>query len=127
MPGAWPLVARDKNRDLSGRHPVAERQLRKLFGVERRLHTRTLDFKRALVPRKKGGTIMATMPIESGSFVERRLDEDAYPEWKRRFSPEERRRMIDDDLMAGLSVPIVLWTVVAIGVVLAIVSVWITG
>jgi hypothetical protein len=55
--------------------------------------------------------------------ADHRLDESAYPGWRDRFSARNRRRMIDDDLKAGYSVPILLASVVSIGVMMAIITV----
>jgi len=70
---------------------------------------------------------MATARLSPRSEGETRFNEDHYVGWKRCFSPAERRRLIDEDLLAGRSVPLLLAAIVGIGVILAILSVWLTG
>ena len=53
------------------------------------------------------------------------FDEDRFPVWKRAFNAQTRHQQLDDDLFAGKSVVAVLTGVVTIGVLLAIVSVFI--
>ncbi|MFM8283774.1 MAG: hypothetical protein ACKOCW_09480 [Planctomycetaceae bacterium] len=47
-------------------------------------------------------------------------DEQAFPVWNREFEKGTRAEMIKDDLWAGRSIAILLATLVAIGLVLAI-------
>ena len=70
---------------------------------------------------------MATASIGPHSEVEIRFNQDRDIEWTRCFSPEERQRLIDEDLLAGRSVPMILSTIVGIGILLAILSVWLTA
>ena len=48
------------------------------------------------------------------------FDEDKYPFWKAHFSDEDRRMMVEEDLRAGESVSIELFSIVSIGLVLAV-------
>jgi hypothetical protein len=66
---------------------------------------------------------MATLDLGRPSTGDRRLDESAYPWWRDHFSAALRRQMIDDDLLAGYSVPILLASLVAAGLTLAVVVV----
>jgi len=50
-------------------------------------------------------------------------DEQAFPVWNHTFEKNERTEMIRDDLWAGRSIAILLATLVAIGLVLAVVTV----
>jgi hypothetical protein len=50
-------------------------------------------------------------------------DEQAFPIWNHTFEKNERTEMIRDDLWAGRSIAILLATLVAIGLVLAVVTV----
>lgn len=52
-----------------------------------------------------------------------RLVEEKYPLWKDSFPDEVRQQMLHDDILAGESVSMVLFTLITIGLVLAIVSV----
>jgi len=70
---------------------------------------------------------MAAARLDSISDVETRFNEDDYAAWKRCFSPAQRQQLIDDDLFAARSVPLVLAAIVGVGVILAILSVWLTG
>jgi hypothetical protein len=68
-----------------------------------------------------GKRTMATASLRPHSEFEHDV------EWKRCFSPQERQRLIDEDLLAGRSVPLVLAAIVGTGLLLAILSVWLTG
>ena len=70
---------------------------------------------------------MATASIGPHSEVEIRFNQNRDIEWTCCFSPEERQRLIDEDLLAGRSVPMILSTIVGIGILLAILSVWLTA
>jgi hypothetical protein len=70
---------------------------------------------------------MATVSLSPHPDLETRYNEDAFVEWKRCFSAAERRKLIDEDLLAGRSVPLVLAAIVGIGLILAVVSVWLTS
>ena len=50
-------------------------------------------------------------------------DERAFPVWNASFAKPERTEMIRDDLWAGRSIAILLATLVAIGLVLAMATV----
>jgi len=50
-------------------------------------------------------------------------DERAFPVWNRSFEKTDRAEMIRDDLWAGRSISILLAVLVAIGLVLALVTV----
>ena len=52
-----------------------------------------------------------------------RFQEENYPMWKESFPEEIRRQMIQEDLLAGESVSMVLFTLITIGLLLGIVSV----
>ncbi|MFM8735352.1 MAG: hypothetical protein ACKOC8_09180 [Pirellulales bacterium] len=47
-------------------------------------------------------------------------DERAFPVWNGAFDKTERAEMIDDDLWAGRSIAVLLATLVAVGLVLAL-------
>lgn len=47
-------------------------------------------------------------------------DERAFPVWNRSFDKADRTEMIRDDLWAGRSIAVLLATLVAIGLVLAL-------
>ena len=49
-------------------------------------------------------------------------DERAFPVWNRSFEKTDRTHMIDDDLWAGRSIAVLLAVLVAIGLVLALVT-----
>ena len=70
---------------------------------------------------------MASASLGSHSEIKTRFNIDHDVEWKRCFSPAERQRLIDEDLLAGRSVPLVLAAIVGTGLILAILSVWLTG
>lgn len=67
---------------------------------------------------------MATVPVNDPLFHDTRLQEDDYPRWKASFSTLQRKSMIDEDLWAGRSVSAVLASVVTIGVILALLTVF---
>ena len=50
-------------------------------------------------------------------------DERAFPVWNTSFDKADRTAMIDDDLWAGRSIAVLLAVLVAIGVVLALVTI----
>ena len=50
-------------------------------------------------------------------------DEQAFPIWNASFDKADRTEMIQDDLWAGRSIAMLLAALVAIGVILALVSV----
>jgi hypothetical protein len=70
---------------------------------------------------------MATANLSPHTHVKTTFNVDHHAQWNRCFSPAEQQRLINDDLLAGRSVPLLLAAIVGIGVVLAILSVWITG
>jgi len=49
-------------------------------------------------------------------------DEQAFPVWNREFDKPARTQMIREDLLAGRSISILLAMLVAIGLVLAVVT-----
>lgn len=49
-------------------------------------------------------------------------DERAFPVWNSSFEKTDRTHMIDDDLWAGRSIAVLLAVLVAIGLVLALVT-----
>ncbi len=49
-------------------------------------------------------------------------DQQAFPVWNGSFDKAERVEMIDEDLWAGRSIAVLLATLVAIGLVLALVT-----
>jgi hypothetical protein len=49
-------------------------------------------------------------------------DERTFPVWNRSFDKADRTEMIRDDLWAGRSIAVLLATLVAIGLVLAVVT-----
>jgi hypothetical protein len=49
-------------------------------------------------------------------------DERVFPVWNRSFDKADRTEMIRDDLWAGRSIAVLLATLVAIGLVLAVVT-----
>ena len=49
-------------------------------------------------------------------------DERAFPVWNSSFEKADRTHMIDDDLWAGRSIAVLLAVLVAIGLVLALVT-----
>lgn len=62
-------------------------------------------------------------PMSEKRFEERTrwvYDEQAFPVWNGSFAKPERTEMIQDDLWAGRSIAILLATLVAIGLVLAV-------
>ena len=55
---------------------------------------------------------------------ETRLDEDAYPVWKKSFDAQTRHDQIDEDLLAGRSVAGLLTVLVTMGVILGAMGVF---
>ena len=49
-------------------------------------------------------------------------DERSFPVWNRSFEKADRTHMIDDDLWAGRSIAVLLAVLVAIGLILALVT-----
>jgi hypothetical protein len=49
-------------------------------------------------------------------------DERTFPVWNKSFDKDDRTEMIRDDLWAGRSIAVLLATLVAIGLVLAVVT-----
>ena len=70
---------------------------------------------------------MATASLEPLQDAERQSAETYFAAWDQYFTPVQRQQLIDEDLFAGRSVPLVLAAIVAAGLVLAIVSVCLTS
>ena len=51
------------------------------------------------------------------------IHREDHPSWYGRFSDRQRQQMIDDDMSFGLTVPILMVSVMAVGVVLAVLTV----
>jgi len=52
-----------------------------------------------------------------------RFVDDRFPLWRESFPDEVRQQMIEDDLLAGESVSLLLATLITVGLILGIVSV----
>ncbi len=61
---------------------------------------------------------MVSTKLPSDDWVETRFREDDHPEWKRTFAADVRRNLVDEDLLAGRSISIVLMAIVSLGLIL---------
>ena len=78
-----------------------------------------------LIPPQTLPTDAPTDTMSEKRFEERTAwvyDEQAFPVWNRSFDKPARMEMIRDDLSAGRSISILLAVLVAIGLVLALVT-----
>ena len=66
---------------------------------------------------------MATWHFDSARG---RLTRAGHPVWKRAFSEMQRKKLTDEDIEAGYRIPGVLAGVVLLGLVMMVVSVWLT-
>jgi hypothetical protein len=70
---------------------------------------------------------MATVSFGPTHDADIREGKNARSGWEDYFTPMECQHLIDEDLLAGRRVPLVLASIVGVGVILALLSVLLTG